>query len=69
MDCIIDNAPTTFFGTKKLMELTNFCDSFLIFHNGKEAIDHLKPIIELAQKMPELILLDLNMPIMDGWNF
>jgi CheY-like chemotaxis protein len=68
--CIIDDDPIFVFGTKKIMKLANFCNSFMVFHNGEEAINHLKPIIESnSAPMPDVILLDLNMPIMDGWEF
>ncbi len=67
--CIIDDDPIFIFGIKKMMALADFCNSFLIFHNGQEAINHLKPLIENHGQLPDVILLDLNMPIMDGWNF
>ncbi|MGZ9676285.1 response regulator [Flavobacterium sp. GNP001] len=67
--CIIDDDPIFVFGTKRIMEIANFCESFMIFRNGKEAFDNLKSIIIANQKLPDLILLDLNMPIWDGWTF
>lgn len=68
--CIIDDDPIFVFGTKKIMNIANFCESIMVFHNGEEAINHLKPIIESGSpSIPDLILLDLNMPIMDGWQF
>ncbi|WP_026935317.1 response regulator [Christiangramia echinicola] len=68
--CIIDDDPIFVFGTKKIMKLANFCNSFLVFHNGEEALNHLKPIIESNNdSLPDVILLDLNMPVMDGWEF
>jgi len=33
--------------------------------NGQEALDHLR----VATELPRLILLDLMMPVMDGWQF
>ncbi|MFE3871119.1 hypothetical protein ACFX5F_07770 [Flavobacterium sp. ZS1P70] len=51
------------------MEIANFCESFMIFRNGKEAFDKLKAIIIADAKLPDLILLNLNMPIWDGWQF
>ncbi len=67
--CIIDDDPIYVFGTRKIMELTNFCESFLIFHNGKQALDRLRAIIVAGENIPQMILLDLNMPVMDGWEF
>lgn len=67
--CIIDDDPIFVFGTKRLMQLANFCNGFLVFKNGKEAYDNLKTIIMAGEKLPDLIFLDLNMPIWDGWQF
>ncbi|MBC5864048.1 response regulator [Flavobacterium turcicum] len=67
--CIIDDDPIFVFGTKRIMEIADFCESFMIFRNGKEAFDHLEAIILADKKLPDLILLDLNMPIWDGWKF
>lgn len=67
--CIIDDDPIFVFGTKKIMEVADFTKSIMVFQNGQEAIQNLKPIIEKGENVPEVILLDLNMPIMDGWQF
>lgn len=67
--CIIDDDPIFVYGQKKIMLLANFCKGFLVFHNGKEALDYLKPILEKGEKTPDIILLDINMPVMDGWEF
>jgi CheY-like chemotaxis protein len=67
--CIIDDDPIYVFGTRKLMELAGFCNSFMIFHNGKDALSRFHAIIAAGHNLPEVILLDLNMPVMDGWEF
>jgi len=68
--CIIDDDPIFVYGAKRIMELNHFCESFLIFNNGKDAFDYLEPVLKSGgTKIPEIILLDLNMPIMDGWQF
>nr|WP_321222116.1 response regulator [uncultured Psychroserpens sp.] len=33
------------------------------------AINNLKPIMLAGENLPDIILLDINMPIMDGWQF
>ncbi|MFL1897123.1 response regulator [Aquimarina sp. 2-A2] len=67
--CIVDDDPIFVFGIKKVMELANFCNGFLVFKNGREALDKLKAIISSGEKLPDILLLDLNMPILDGWQF
>lgn len=65
--CIIDDDPLYIFGIKKLFEFTKFTENCLFFQNGQEAIDALS-LVEKEQ-FPDVILLDINMPIMNGWQF
>lgn len=67
--CIIDDDNIFTYILSKQMRLIDFCDSVLIFDNGNEAIKYLKPIIETPDTLPSVILLDINMPVMDGWQF
>ncbi|MBT8183960.1 MAG: response regulator [Eudoraea sp.] len=66
---IIDDDPITVFGIKKMLDTINICDDIRTFVNGKEAIDHIKELITHREPVPEVIFLDINMPIMDGWQF
>ncbi len=69
--CIIDDDPIFVFGAQRLMKMANFCKGFLIFHDGQKALDHLLPVLNgtLKSAIPEVILLDINMPVLDGWQF
>ncbi len=67
--CIIDDDPIFVFGVKKIMELIGFSKNIMVFQNGEEALNNLKAIISANEKLPDVILLDLNMPILDGWQF
>ena len=67
---IIDDDPILVYGVKRMMELCDFCNSLMIFKNGKEGLDKLKSIVShCKESIPDIILLDVNMPIMDGWQF
>jgi len=49
-----------------------FCNTIIEAYNGIEAIDFFKKLDsgEISmESFPEVIFLDLNMPIMDGWDF
>ena len=69
MACIIDDDEIFIYGLKRMMQVANFCDSIMIYRDGQEALDSLKAIIKNKEKLPDVILLDLNMPILDGWQF
>lgn len=67
--CIIDDDTVYIKLVKKLLQLKNLCNDILVFQNGKEAIEYFKKSKIENIELPELILLDLNMPVMNGWEF
>lgn len=45
-------------------------DKIQMFTNGREALEHLiNGLNEGPKYLPDIIFLDLNMPVMDGWEF
>ncbi|MEP2058968.1 MAG: response regulator [Maribacter litoralis] len=68
--CIIDDDPICVYGTKILLNHNNFMSAdILVYEDGDEALTNLTAQLNKGQQMPDIILLDLNMPIMDGWGF
>ena len=68
--CIIDDDPIFVFGTKILLNHNkDFGNDILVYENGKEALDSLSSILRSGKELPGFIFLDLNMPIMNGWQF
>jgi CheY-like chemotaxis protein len=54
---------------RKIISKIELFSSFSSYKNGKDAIDALKKAVENNENIPDVILLDINMPIMDGWEF
>tara|TARA_R110002051_G_scaffold71624_4_gene129351 strand:+ start:14458 stop:14862 length:405 start_codon:yes stop_codon:yes gene_type:complete len=67
--CIIDDDPIFIYGTKRIMREINFAENIIVYNNGQEALDGLYALIKDEDSMPEIMFLDLNMPIMSGWEF
>jgi CheY-like chemotaxis protein len=66
---IIDDDPIFVFGSKILLKNNDFASNIIVCQNGKEALEALIPLLASEEGLPEVIFLDLNMPIMDGWEF
>jgi CheY-like chemotaxis protein len=67
--CVIDDDQVFTFLLKKMIEKAQVTQETLFFENGQDAIDYLVACNSQQEKLPQLILLDINMPILDGWQF
>ncbi|TSD68008.1 response regulator [Inquilinus sp. KBS0705] len=65
---IIDDDKIFVYGFNKLLQLRHLDAQIQAFNNGKEAIDFLTNPIN-SQFLPDIIFLDINMPVMNGWEF
>jgi len=65
---VVDDDKVYHFIIKKLFSKCNINVDTKYFFNGLEAIDELKDKVE-TDNIPDLILLDINMPVYDGWQF
>ncbi|HEX8015076.1 MAG TPA: response regulator, partial [Flavobacterium sp.] len=69
---LIDDDFATNFINKKIVQKANITEHIQVALNGKEAIDYLcnKGKFESQETInpqPQLVFLDINMPVMDGW--
>lgn len=67
--CLIDDDRIYQFTAKRILELVNPLQKVLVFSNGKEAIDFLTQRALNSEQLPDVIFLDINMPVMNGWEF
>ncbi|MEH6681931.1 MAG: response regulator [Sediminicola sp.] len=67
--CIVDDDRIVVFGITKMLNATVECENIMSFSNGKYAIDAIKDLLREDKEIPSVIFLDINMPIMDGWQF
>lgn len=51
------------------MELSNFSDEIRCFPNGQAALEAIQKLEENAIDKPDIVFLDINMPVLDGWQF
>ncbi len=76
LNCIllVDDNDSDNFIHKRIIEKSGIANHTEIAMNGKEALDFLisqgkAGLSERQNKHPDLIFLDINMPVMDGWEF
>ncbi|WP_413669255.1 two-component system response regulator [Mucilaginibacter sp. Mucisp86] len=65
---IVDDDSIYVYGLKKLIGIKELNTRLSHFINGEEAIVALEKANE-DHNLPDVILLDINMPVMDGWEF
>jgi CheY-like chemotaxis protein len=66
---LVDDCKATNFIHKLVIEKYGFADSITEFVNGEEAIDYFYTMYGRKRTAPDLIFLDLNMPVLNGWEF
>jgi CheY-like chemotaxis protein len=64
---LIDDDEITNFINKIIIQKVGCAEKIISVQSGKAALDYLNSIKE--NEFPDLILLDINMPAMDGWEF
>jgi len=66
---LVDDDDVTNFLSKEMLRLYMPSPQIDIALNGQEAVEYLLSKVKDGANLPDLILLDINMPIMDGWDF
>ena len=65
---LVEDDPITVMVCDRVIKMTLFAENVKSCENGKIGIDYLSAFEE-GSKPPEIIFLDINMPVMNGWDF
>ena len=66
---VVDDDDAFHFITSRVIKSLSGSHSVLQFFSGVDAIKYLSDHAQDAEALPDVLLLDLNMPILDGWMF
>jgi CheY-like chemotaxis protein len=66
---LVDDNDTDNFISKRIIEITKFAKRVEVKSSGKGALDYLKEHQNNSENIPNIIFLDINMPIVDGFVF
>jgi len=66
---LVDDDEIYLYLTKRLLNDISEEIAVSSFTDGEQAIDFIKVCTEAKAALPDIILLDVNMPFLDGWGF
>jgi CheY-like chemotaxis protein len=67
---LVDDDEATNYLNSEFIEESAITDNIEVAMNGAEAIEFLRSALASSPRsIPELIVLDINMPVMNGWEF
>ncbi len=64
--CLIDDDQIYLFAMRRIIQHLELCDTVEDFSNPETALAAFR---NWPDGMPDLIMVDINMPVMDGWQF
>ena len=66
---LIDDNETDNFISKRIIEIAEFAGEVVIKNSGQSALSYIEEHKDTPKRLPDLIFLDINMPIVDGFVF
>ncbi|WP_026999938.1 response regulator [Eisenibacter elegans] len=66
---LIDDDTINNFLCKKILEKSGLIEEVVLFEEATKALANITQALQTSDMLPSLILLDINMPVMNGWEF
>jgi CheY-like chemotaxis protein len=66
---LIDDDEATNYFNLIMIESSRVAGEIFVYNNGMAALEALRDLMKHGKALPELIFLDINMPVMTGWMF
>lgn len=66
---LVDDDHSTNFYHRLVLHEAGVAERIDVCVNGEAAIEYLTEALKEGAPLPEIIFLDINMPVMDGWEF
>lgn len=66
---VVDDDSVYRFTIKMTIDLLKLPYRVLSFADGDEVLNFIKDNLDSEEGLPDILFLDVNMPIMDGWDF
>lgn len=66
---VIDDDKIYQFTMKRLLKMLGFENQVKFFLDGEHAIQSINLALDSKESLPDILFLDINMPIMDGFEF
>ncbi|WP_276090778.1 response regulator [Pedobacter sp. JY14-1] len=66
---VVDDDDINIFIVRKIAAKTGYTVNLEAKGDGQQALDYLTSLLADHKPFPELILVDINMPLMNGWEF
>jgi CheY-like chemotaxis protein len=64
---VVDDSDIDQLIVKKVLQITNFSKQTIVRNSGQSALEYIA--VTPVEKLPKIIFLDLNMPVLDGLGF
>ncbi len=66
---LVDDDFSTNYLNEIIIKRADFSQKIISVSGGQKALDYLTSAVHNGSPLPDLIFLDINMPVMNGWEF